>query len=362
MIDCKIHYKNFPYHLWQVLAGFSLLHKSRLINLSFVQTQEKLPHLMFRATINNAEVIFDLNDGYDEFNEAQLDFVDCYNKLLNSCQFLFKRSFDPEINKLFSEWEKVKPLCLYYKTTLAGCETHRYNSALDFKSNMVKLLRRIPLKNNEKSFASLDFRNFEQPPKLNNNPKILFLARMWEPNIIHANPEMQYHADIKNEERHIINEMRAELIIKCRLEFGDNFIGGVSSSQYSEKKYKNIVADNNLTNKFNYMKLVKESDICVANMGLHRSNGGKLPEYVAASKAIISEKLHYQAPGDFINGKNYLEYQTVDECLENINYLVDNPHERYQMMLNNFKYYHDYLRPDRIVLNVLHTVLNQSKF
>ena len=109
------------------------------------------------------------------------------------------------------------------------------------------------------------------------------------------------------------------------------------------------------------MEVVKNSDICIANMGLHRSNGGKLPEYVAASKAIISEKLHYEAPGDFANGKNYLEYQTVDECIGNIYYLMNNPHKRYQMMLNNFKYYHDYLRPDRIILNALYQVLLKTK-
>jgi hypothetical protein len=281
--------------------------------------------------------------------------------LLTSCEYLFKRSFDPEINKLFLEKGKVQPLCLYYKTTLAGCETHKYNSALGLKDNIIKLLRRIPLKNNEKSFSSLDYRNFECSPKLTKETKILFLARMWEPNIVHENPDMQYHADVKNEERHIINEMRAELITKCKSEFGNNFNGGVTASDYSQNNYKNIIVDSKLTNKFNYMDAVKNSDICISNMGLHRSNGGKLPEYVVASKAIVSEKLHYQAPGNFVNGKNYLEYQTVDECIESITFLIENPKKRYQMMLDNFKYYHDYLRPDRIVLNAIHVVLNKCE-
>ena len=121
MIDCKIYSKSFPYHLWQVLAGFSMLHQQRIIKLSFVESNELLPHLMFRVSINQTSVIFDLNDGYDDFREAHSDYVDFYNNLLSSCSFLFKRSFSALINSEFKESSKVRPLCLYYKTTLKEC-------------------------------------------------------------------------------------------------------------------------------------------------------------------------------------------------------------------------------------------------
>lgn len=42
--------------------------------------------------------------------------------------------------------------------------------------------------------------------------------------------------------------------------------------------------------------MVKESDICITTTGLHRSIGWKFAEYIAASKAIVTEKLNY-SPG-----------------------------------------------------------------
>jgi hypothetical protein len=48
-------------------------------------------------------------------------------------------------------------------------------------------------------------------------------------------------------------------------------------------------------------------------MGLYESNGWKLGEYVAGSKAIVSEHLHYDAPGNFSPEQNYLEFNSADE-------------------------------------------------
>ena len=106
--------------------------------------------------------------------------------------------------------------------------------------------------------------------------------------------------------------------------------------------------------------MVKESSICIATMGLHESIGWKFAEYVSASKAIVSEELHYEVPGDFQSGRNYLTFKTPEECVDQIDKLVKDEDYRYQMMVNNFNYYHQYVRPDRLVLNSLITILKSG--
>ena len=74
---------------------------------------------------------------------------------------------------------------------------------------------------------------------------------------------------------------------------------------------------------------------------------------VAASKAIVSEKLHYELPGDFKKGKNYLEFNNVDKCINSIYELIQDKNKRYNMMKNNHIYYMNYVKPDKLVFNSL---------
>ena len=114
---------------------------------------------------------------------------------------------------------------------------------------------------------------------------------------------------------------------------------------------------NKKTSKLNYVKTIKEHDICISTLGLHKSNGWKLGEYIAASRAIISEPLFY-TPQNFIKGENYLEASSTDALISNIYKLIDNSDYKYEMMLNNFKFYNQYLRPDILILNSLLKVIN----
>jgi hypothetical protein len=95
--------------------------------------------------------------------------------------------------------------------------------------------------------------------------------------------------------------------------------------------------------------------ICVATTGLHGSIGGKFAEYVCLSKAILSEKLQYAVPGDLREGRNYLEFTTADECVEQAWRLFSDRALRNRLMCNNARYYNAWLRPDMLILNSLLT-------
>jgi len=105
------------------------------------------------------------------------------------------------------------------------------------------------------------------------------------------------------------------------------------------------------------VNLVKQSDICIGSMGLHESIGWKTGEYIAASRAIVNERLHYKITGNFDIGKNYLSFNNVDECVNHISHLMQNPDIVYAMKKENEKYYHNFLRPDKQISNALEIVL-----
>ena len=123
--------------------------------------------------------------------------------------------------------------------------------------------------------------------------------------------------------------------------------------EFTAKNFPDCTVPADITRKSEYLRMVKLSTICVATMGLDRSNGWKLAEYVAHSKPIVSETLYYEVPGDFAAGKNYLEFSTVDTCIQAVMSLYENPDYCYQMMLANHSYYHRFLRPDILVWNSL---------
>jgi hypothetical protein len=96
-----------------------------------------------------------------------------------------------------------------------------------------------------------------------------------------------------------------------------------------------------------------EYPICIATTGLYNSIGWKFGEYVAFSKAIVSEKLLYEVPGNFGPGKNYAEFETAEQCVDQAVALVNEKTTREQMMENNYRYYNEYLAPDKLVWRTL---------
>ena len=90
---------------------------------------------------------------------------------------------------------------------------------------------------------------------------------------------------------------------------------------------------------------------------MHNSIGWKTAEYVAASKAIVSEPLHFELPGNFEENKNYLSFTNVDELIVKIDSLLADEPMMQAMMNNNHLYYNHFLKPDVLVLNTLNKVV-----
>lgn len=317
-----LEYNPSIYHSMQIITGYKIMENKGYLELNLIENK-KLHPAIIKSNINNNNnnniVIYDLRD-YSAIDE----------KLLKNSIVYYKRSFDGKIHNYISE--KIKPLGFNY---MVG-----YNYSLKDKTK--NLIRRLLGK--EHNFYN--YYEFEELPKLNDEVKILFLTRFWDTNFEGID-------DKQKKEFESINNFRKECIIKAREEFGNRILAGVNDSLFSRKYCKELIVDNSITNKGNFINLIKEYPICVSTMGLHKSNGWRIAEYIAASRAIVSEKLYYEVPGNFEVNKNYLQFSTADELVEKLNFLIKNTDKIANIMNENNIYYNKYLRPDKLVFNTI---------
>jgi hypothetical protein len=151
-----------------------------------------------------------------------------------------------------------------------------------------------------------------------------------------------------------LNEMRAGCIRSLRKEFGPRFHGGFEHTEYAVRKYGDALAGRaSDTRKNSYLRLLRDYPIGVATTGLHGSIGWKLAEYVATSRAIVTEPLRSLVPGPFDCPVNYLTFRTSAECVERVAGLLEDREARERMMDANRVYYHEWLRPDSLVKRTL---------
>lgn len=359
-VSCYLKLGEVPLHLYHITAGFVELERQGIIDLRVEKlgkgSQEKLPYNMMEVIINDrVRVLYDANDGYDNLLTENQGYVEFMDGLLQDFDFCFKRSFSRLYNSKLKYGNKMYPLGLNYMVTVPGNIAHSPLPHDPFKEKVKKMVRMLPFSEYYNGLYSVS--SFEEIPKRDKHPEILFMARLWD---INGDYTGQISSE-KKEERAYINNFRAECIRLCRKEFGSKFYGGVTPSKFAYENYSDIVIeDKSITKRNNYLKKVKDSSICIATMGLHESIGWKFAEYVAASKAIVTEKLHYEIPGNFFEEQNYLVFRSPDECISQIYKLLEDENFKYKMMVNNYKYYHEYVRPDRLVLNSILTVLQSQ--
>ncbi|WP_217077944.1 hypothetical protein [Clostridium baratii] len=329
MIKCKLIIYNISGHLSQCITGFKELDKKeeiKVVSVKYKKT-EGIPYV--KAIFNNnINVIYDMNDSGNVFVDK---------KNLVGIDYYFKRSFDSNIKNKYIE--KIKPLGFNYEV---------YSRYGDFRSKGYNLLKYIVNilkgKKNKKKFIINDF----EADFIKSDKNICFLTRLWDPN------DQEVENEEVKKEREEINKFRVECIRLCKKNFGDRFIGGVENTEFSRKFFPDcIVKNDDITKRENFLKIVKSSSICIATTGLHKSIGWKFGEYLAASRAIISEKLYYEVPGDFKEGENYMQFSTPKELVEKIKILLDNDKTRINMMNKNKIYYDEYLIPDKLILNTL---------
>jgi hypothetical protein len=355
-ITCELLSSSNTGHLQQVYTGFHLLHGGHVIKLSQRICKKELidttkpPHLRdakryhLKVLVNRDRVIY-----YDCHDSFEID-----GDALSKVDFYFKRSYSPkEIDKL-NDKQKIFPLGLNCEPYVRGFDIFLLNRTI-LSTGTAKLRNLVVAMELDRVFGgsiiSVDRADtLGVYPDFNLPPRILFMVRAFGPEFARSKQ--------KHEENESINNTRAECIRLLKKEFGKHFLGGFIHEDYAATKFKDCLApNNNLSRRGSYVQLMKEFPICVATTGLHGSIGWKMAEYVSYAKAIVTEKLNYRLPGHFENGENYLDFVSAEGCVEASVRLVSDPRLRSSLMMNNYRYYHSYLRPDSLVLNTLATAM-----
>ena len=325
-------------HVGQIITGFLML-KEQGWDVE-IKNQVKGPKSFFhgmpmiRAEYRGKRIIYDLGDGYNVPKDIMAG--------LENCDFYFKRSFSAEKNReLIKGYEgKMYPLGLYFRVTHPRSPI---NEPL-WKA----LLKPLLGKASARYFVPKVFLGIPEPEG-ERKPRILFLTQLW-------NDQEPGFSEEENRERTYINQMRIDIIRALRERYGDAFVGGLNDSALSRTWAPDLIMPAEYTERKRYLKLVHSCDICIGSMGLFESIGEKTGEYVAAAKAIVNERLHYTVTGDFAEGIHYLSFETVEQCLDAVQKLVEDSQLRLAMKQANVEYYRNYLRPDMLVKNTLELI------
>jgi hypothetical protein len=349
-ILCELEYHKSR-HLNQVYAGFEKLHRQNVIDLKVKKVDMvEGEDMIARVLVNNKHrVIYDTLDGFNwiKIEDEKLN-LNQFSKLTGEVDYYFKRSFKSNLQ------EHVQAGCNYFPLGL------NYNVIPDRKlirDSIFHTLGRL----REPKMVYRDILNYEiehltasayeYSPTVNNKDKVLFLCRLWEYDMYNNAPMFQAQVAEINQSR--INSIRA-----CKEAFGERFIGGVYDDPASQKFAPDLIVSSEYTHKLNFLDLIKASNICIATTGLHNSIGWKMGEYVAASRAVISEPLHFELPGEFTEGNNYLEFHNTEELVSKVDTLLSDRNKLQDMMDSNFEYYKEFVKPDNMILNSLRKVLS----
>ena len=342
-------------HLSHVRTGLTLLARQGSIRLS-QEVRARPP----AGTDDPAH----LRDARDAHMQLVLDgalhlYIDAHDSWeldslgLAHCDLYFKRSLAPaKIPATLRD--RVQPLGLYYRVYPGGFDRFEAVRERAFGQGLVRyaaasVSARFGVGRYAQHVARLC-----APPDFLAEPRVLFMTQVWEPAGDDRSAE-------KADERRAMNELRAECVVRLRRELGSRFVGGLRHSGYARRYFPHaLLEENGRSERGRYLAMLRGFPICVATTGLHGSIGAKMGEYVAFSKAIVSEPLHYQLPGEFRDGSNYLGFSSADACVERIGSLIDDAGLRRSMMQRNWSYYRSFVRPDELVRNALALALGRG--
>lgn len=354
-IKCTLFCHSLSAHVQQLYTGFNILSEERILKVK--QKIDREPSIansnnQFEKSERHAHLSVEVSLGkeriqifYDTHDRKEIA-EDC----LQSHDLYFKRSYSKQYIKKYhsKRGNDIYPLGLNYLVLPNKFNTltlHRNVSLANaVRRKIGGTVQALGIKNKIKFYPRL--KNLNSSPLEYLEDKVLFMVTAYDPYENLGLPKE------KIEERAYNNEFRAKCIRSLRKELGSKFYGGFIHNKYTTKTYPDLLIDKKeCGKKGNYIKKLTQFPICIATTGLHGSIGWKFAEYVSFSKAIVSEKLRYEVPGDFGPGKNYLEFTSPEGCVENSLRLLDDHSLRREIMINNFLYYQHYVRPDILIFN-----------
>ncbi|MFO1036101.1 MAG: glycosyltransferase [Geminicoccaceae bacterium] len=320
-------------HAQQIYAGFTELARRKEIVLE--QAPCEPDHGLFvEAVVNGGQtILFDLED-FDTINDERYASTDVY----------FKRSYRTvQANR----HPKLRPLGLNYEVHVRGMSLQAFRRAR-FYPNLQKhmMLRAMGTGHLLGVPHTPTAANLREPPAAL-EPRVIFMTRLW-------GPDELMKTRLRPDEIETLNEQRAGCVRALRREFGKRFTGGVAHTPFALQNYGDVLLpDPAIGTRKRFVQLLKGHPIAVQTLGLHGSDGFKLAEYAACSRAIVTEKRIMEVPGCFRPRTTYLDFATPDECVAQVRRLFLDADLRMAMMRASGSYFEAYASPAALVRNAL---------
>jgi hypothetical protein len=269
-------------------------------------------------------VCFDIHDRSYLFSAAELRESDVY----------FKRShYPPDVAKLEPEGRrKVAPFGPIFGPgnrrgmmgLFAGWLRYAAGRPQRAKHSLILLSNylRLPVT-----------RDFERPSDHHLPPRVLLQTRLWMESEVTGAPFAPE-----------INEERVGVVRALRKALGDRFVGGALPTPFARQLYPDVVCQWD-TRRSAYLKTMQTCRIGIYTKGLHHAMAWKLGEYSAASMCIVASGFRYTFVEPFTAPRNYLGYETPDECVAHCMRLLENEEEARAMSRANHAYYLEHIRP-----------------
>lgn len=358
MMDCRLLYRSTSPHLQQLYTGLVCLHDQGRIRLSQRPRTSAIRYASDASHLRDAghahlDLILErrLRLHFDTHDAADIALGE-----LDDCDFYFKRSYSTEqVQRLpLRLAAKMRRLGLNYRVLPDRVDGFAVRRALQrpdpagSPSRARMLLEALDHRNRLAFRPRLSLMRGEPAPR--QEPRALFLVAAYDPGA----PGLGAH---EIEDRIRINESRALCIRLLKAELGDRFTGGFAPTRFTQSRYPDLVAPLEWVYQQRYLEAVRTHPVCIATTGLHRSIGWKLAEYVAFARAIVSEPLAFEVPGDLSAGDHYLESGTPEDCVRAAVKLMQDAGLREHLMRANAAYYEGWLKPDTLVMNALRSAI-----
>jgi len=381
--DVRLRADALTHHTWQVFAGLSALQARGEVDLRFVVAdRDGLPledvvpwaEVHDRETRGSWTVCFDLSDG----------------KWLTGprprlADVVFKRSYDPVPEPAPSGADggdpgpapgrqpgeiagRVLPFGLNYacrtghegrmlgyslETLRTAGRRGRTSRPLAWRVQRMVWPVRQPLqlararRHPDRVWSGIPrhVSQFEVAPEVAAEPLVLFHTRAWAERVEgvadhHTGPNFQ----------------RALLIRTLQRRLGARFRGGFAPSPYARQHFADCLSDQP-TEPVAYMRAVQQCAISVSTIGLQRSTPYKLPENLSASRAIVTDPLHFGLPRSLEPGTHLLQFDDPEGCADACEQLLDDPALVAHLREQAWAYYQREVRPDVLLRNRLHDLL-----
>ena len=337
MLELQVYCAGKTAHLTMPVTGLMMLEDQGKVRLSFEidpDNRREFPYVALLGVYGGGKrVFFDLSDGYGSVEKRAQPWI------AEHADAVFRRSFSPaETAKLSEELRgRMRPWGFHFHVSYPG---NPIDAVSTWKERKADLFQRV-FNGAPRRYFTLE--KFERAPRRSEKPTVLFYTRLW-----HAPEDDELFDSVT-----LLNQNRIRLVSELKRRYGSRFIGGIQFDPKELGRCGDLMAGISATSRKRYLQTMRSADICIGSTGLHDSISWKTAEYIAASKAVVNETFHYEVPGEFRDGVNFLSFTDVEGCLEQVARLMEDPDRTYEMGLANQAYYQAYGRPDRVMANAL---------